>query len=136
MKRLQTTILIALSLILFTNGAIAQNKPLACQTEAAGGLAWVNKQWVTSSFKEIKFILAQSGKTLTKDSVANALRGNPEQVTCRNANSFIECTDTSGGGFFFNQQTLKGAVSQLLGSAFSTDVRDTVTVHIFSCTYF
>jgi hypothetical protein len=32
--------MIVLSLIFFTNGAIAQNKPLACQGEAAAGVDW------------------------------------------------------------------------------------------------
>lgn len=42
MKKLQITLMIGLSLIFFTNGAIAQNKPLGCQGAAAAGVDWQN----------------------------------------------------------------------------------------------
>ena len=136
MKKLQITLMIVLSSVFFTNGATAQNKPLACQTEAAAGLAWESGRWVTKSFVTVKFILVQTGKTLTTDSIAKALNSPASQITCRNINPQIECTDLSGGSLFFNPPTLNGGISQLLGSTISSAVRDTVTVQIFSCTPF
>lgn len=38
MKKLQITLMIVFSSSFFTIGAFAQNKPLACQTDAFGGL--------------------------------------------------------------------------------------------------
>jgi len=116
--------------------AQAQNKPLACQTEAAAGLSWENGRWVTKTFPAPKFILVQAGTLLTTDSVAKALIGEPSHVTCRDTKPQIECTDRSGGGLFFDPRTLSGGISQLLGGTSSGNRRDTVTVQIFSCTPF
>ena len=73
MKKQRITLMIVLGLILFTNGAIAQNKPLACQGEAAAGVNWQNGRWVTTKFETKKFVLVQAGNLLTKESVAKAL---------------------------------------------------------------
>jgi hypothetical protein len=45
MTKLQVSKLILLGSIFFASGVIAQNKPLACQTDAAGGLEWENGRW-------------------------------------------------------------------------------------------
>lgn len=117
--------------------AQAQNKPFACQTDVAAGLAWVNGRWITNSFEKPKFILVQAGMVLTADSVAKTLSSVSSFVTCKN-NTYlhIECTDMMGGSLFFDPETLKGGISQLYGSINSGAKRDTVTVQIFSCTPF
>ena len=136
MKKIPVALLILLCSVLFTNGAIAQNKPLACQVDASAGLNWENGRWVTKSFVTNKFILVQAGNTLTTDSVAKALKATLKNVSCRNAYPQIDCTDVSGGGLYFDPRVLRGGISQLIGSTDSGSVRDTVTVEIFSCTPF
>jgi hypothetical protein len=137
MRKIPITLLIALSSALFTNGAAAQNQPLACQVEKNAGLAWENGQWITKTFIPFtsKFILVQAGNTLTMDSVAKVLRTTSD-VSCRYPGNSIECTDRSGGALFFEPKTLKGGVAQLLGSTEEGNQRDTVTVQVFSCTRF
>ena len=60
-------LLSALLLTLLGVSVQAQNKPLACQDVAAGGLKWENGRWVTSTFKTDKFILVLAGNNLTKE---------------------------------------------------------------------
>jgi hypothetical protein len=50
MKKLQATVLIALSSIFFTTEVIAQNIPLACQGEESAGLDWKQGTWVVKKF--------------------------------------------------------------------------------------
>ncbi len=132
-------LLILTSPLLSINTASAQNKPLACQVEAAAGLLWENGRWVTRSFELNKFILVQTRNTLTQDSVGKVLRATPDFVSCRNdvGNQLrIECSDVHGGSLFFDPKTQKGGISQLIGGTTSADARDTVTVQVFSCTPF
>lgn len=136
MKTIPIYLLILLCTVFFTNVAQAQNKPLACQVEASAGLKWESGRWVTRSFEEDKFILVQAGNTLTTASVGKVLRANPINVSCRNTNPQIDCTDLVGGGLFFDPTVLRGGISQLLGSTNSGPNTDTVTVQIFSCTPF
>ena len=135
MRKITLTLMIALSTTLFTNEATAQNRPLACQVEAAAGLLWENGRWVTKTLIEGKFILVQSGNTLTKDSIAKAFNLGAE-VTCRNNTNYIECTNEYGEALFFNPKTLKGGTAYLFGSINEGNVRDSVFVRAFSCTPF
>ena len=138
MRKLQITLMIVLSSFFFTNGAIAQNKPLACQEDASAGLKWENGRWTTKTFtSENKFILVQTKDGLTAESVAKAI-GNEfaNQVSCRNDPIHINCRDLTGGNLYFEPRTLKGGISQLLGSASNGTRRDTVSVQVFSCTPF
>jgi hypothetical protein len=114
----------------------AQNKPIACQSEAAAGLSWESGRWVTKSFEPPRFILIQVGKTLTTDSVGKALSTPSGQVTCREVEKEMLCSDRTGGSLYFDPQTLKGGISQLYGSILSGAKKDTVTVHVFSCVPF
>ena len=138
MKKAKITVMIVFSSIILTNGAIAQNKPLACQTEATAGLKWESGQWITKSFTAIRprFILVQAGNTLTTDSVGRALGANPVNVSCRNAWERIECTDTTGGSLLFDPKKLKGGISQLFGVLSDETEKDTVTVQNFFCNPF
>ena len=136
MKKIPITLLITLWSTLFTSAATAQNQPLACQGEAAAGLKWENGKWVTRTFNEKKFILVQTENTLTTDSVAKALNSPISQVTCRDTKPQIDCTDRTGGAFYFDPRTRTGGTAQLLGSTSKGDFKDTVTVQIFSCTPF
>ena len=137
MIKILLTLLIGLSSTFFTNGATAQNQPLACQVDKNAGLAWENGQLITKTFIPFasKFILVQAGNTLTTDSVAKVLRTSAG-VSCRYPGNSIECTDTSGGALYFDPKTLKGGVAQLLGSTEEGNRRDSVTVQVFSCTPF
>ena len=136
MRKIPLTLLIALSSTFFTNGATAQNKPLACQEEATAGLKWESGRWITKTFVEDKFILVQVGNTLTTDSVAKAINSYLPDVTCKNDTERVQCADMSGGVLFFDKKTLKGGAAQLLGSISRADRRDTVSAHVFSCTPF
>ena len=136
MRKLQITLLIVLSSIIFTNIAIAQNRPFACQVDASAGLKWESRRWVTKTFEATKFILVQSGNTLTADSASKALVTASILVSCKNTSAEILCTDEGGGSLYFDPKTMKGGVSQLFGSTNDGDRRDTVTVQVFSCAPF
>ena len=136
MKTLPIMLLILASSLLSTNTALAQNKPLACQTDAVGGLQWENGRWVTTSYLERRFILVETKDGLTTDSVGKALNSDLLSVSCRKA-PFVTCYDNLGGNLYFNPQTLNGGISQLLGSISSNATRrDSVSVQVFSCTPF
>jgi hypothetical protein len=113
--------------------AQAQNKPLACQDDAVGGLNWENRSWATSTFKTEKFILVQAGNTLTKESVAKVLN-TPMPITC---NSYKGERISCAADFqflLFNIKTLKGGISHMLGATTPDGVyKDSVVVQAFSC---
>jgi hypothetical protein len=134
MRNLMSTLLITLVGV----SAQAQNKPLACQAEAAAGLQWENGRWATSTFKPRppKFILVQAGTLLTTDSVAKALVSDPSHVTCRDTKPQIECADRTGASLFFDPRTLSGGISALFGGTMSGANKDSVFVQVFSCTPF
>jgi hypothetical protein len=73
-KKIHFALLIILSSVFFSAGAIAQNKPLACQSDVSAGLSWENGRWVTSTFNGSKFILVQTKDGLTGESVGKALK--------------------------------------------------------------
>lgn len=136
MKKIPVSLLILLCSLFFTSGATAQNKPLACQGDAAAGLLWENGRWVTKSFKTDKFILVQTNSGLTLESVAKAIASDSELVSCRKFGARISCVDPIGHSLFFDPRTLRGGVSQMFGSMDSDIKRDTVSVQVFSCTQF
>lgn len=135
MKRVSISLLVLLCSLLFQSGAIAQNKPLACQTDAIGGLQWENGQWVLSKYGSQKFILVQTNEGLTKDSVAKALRIEETLVTCKKEGT-VTCFDNFGGHLLFDLKTLKGGIAVLYGSILTKGERDSVVVKVFSCTSF
>ena len=121
---------------LCANVALAQNKPLACQVDASAGLKWENGQWKVARFTAEKFILVQQGNILTKESVAKAMSNRfPNQITCTTdvVDSLITCTDRSGGNLIFQPGSLRGGVSQLVGALTTENVRDALTVDVFTC---
>ena len=128
------TLLIAM---LCANLALAQNKPLACQVDAAAGLKWETGEWRATRFQPKKFILVMSGDTLTKESAAQALNTLYARAVSCNTDDYdkmISCIDRSGGSLVFMPKTLKGGVSQLLGTMLdSIESRDTVSVSAFTC---
>ena len=137
MKKLQITLMIVLSSVFFTNGATAQNKPLACQVDEAAGLDWENGRWVTQKFVTSKFILVQAGNNLTNESVAKVLKNPfPKQITCRYSAPEFTCFDHAGQTLYFNPIALKGGISKLFGSTGVGAERDSVAVQVFSCTPF
>ena len=117
----------------FANQAVAQNKPLACQSDGQAGMKWEGGQWITVSFSPQKFILVQSQESLTLDSVAKILIASPSQVSCKNVKPQISCIDSSGGNLFYDPNSLKGGVAQMLGGSLNTAKKDTVSVVVFSC---
>ena len=137
MKKIPVTLLILLCSVFFTNGAIAQNKPVACQTDAVGGLEWGNGKWEISSYTSQKFILVQTNEGLTKDSVAKALKIDefPQLITCKKDET-ITCFDPLGGHLLFDPKTLKGGIAILYGSISTKTKKDSVAVKVFSCTAF
>ena len=135
MKKIPFALLIFFCSMFFTDGAIAQNKPLACQTDAVGGLEWENGRWVIRSYVAQKFILVQTNEGLTKASVGTALKIIPELVTCQK-NETVSCFDELGGHLLFDPKTLTGGIAILYGSISTKSNRDSVTVRVFSCTAF
>ena len=137
MKKLQITLMIMLGSFFFTNGAVAQNKPLACQVDEAAGLDWANGRWSSTLFKTQKFILVQAGNTLTTESVAKVINNKlPNTISCRYNAPEITCLDPAGRMLYFNPQVLRGGTSRLFGSTMDGANRDSVVVEIFSCTPF
>ena len=132
-------LLIVLSSVFFSAEALAQNQPLACQSDKRGGLFWENGRWVISSFNEKKFILIQTKNGLSEASVAKAL-GNvtPDQVVCLPAyGGKVRCSDDFGGYLLFDPKTLKGGISIIWGATLADDTdRDSLSVTAFSCTPF
>ena len=115
----------------------AQNKPLACQVDAAAGLEWENGRWITARFVRNNFILVQAGNNLTNESVAKVLNvRNPKYITCRYSDPEITCFDPFGQTLFFDPTALRGGKSRLLGSTSVQVERDSVAVEVFSCTPF
>ena len=124
------TLLIAL---LCANLALAQNKPLACQVDAAAGLKWENGQWRIARFIEQKFILVLDGKILTKESVERAFNLGHSNFVCRTTfNGKILCNNDTGSQLFFNPYNLKGGLAATFGATMD-DTPDTVSVDVFTC---
>lgn len=136
MKKIQIPLLFLLCFLFFTSEAIAQNKPLACQSDAASGLEWENGEWAIRRYVAQKFILVQTNEGLTKDSVAKALNVDyPDLISCKKEGT-VTCFDQFGGHLLFNPKVLKGGISFLFGSISTQTRRDSVTVIVFSCTPF
>jgi hypothetical protein len=137
MKKLKTTVLIALSSIFLTTEVIAQNIPLACQGEESAGLEWENGKWAITRFNTHKFILVKTGNSLTTESVAKAsMNPFPDQITCKNNTTVILCNDMAGGAIIFNARTFKGTLALILGGTSQESKKDSVIVEVFSCTPF
>ena len=140
MKKIHFTLLIALSSVFFSAGVIAQNKPLACQSDALGGLAWDKGRWNVTAFPAHKFILVRTGDFFTSESVGKAMHGMPaDGIKCEKVlKERISCRNTVGGFLYFDPATLKGGVSLLFGAGVSDNSteKDTVSVMVFSCTPF
>jgi hypothetical protein len=139
MKKIYFTLLAVLSSLFFSAEAVAQNQPLACQSDAIGGLHWEDRRWNIRSFQEKRFILVQSQNGLTKESVAKAL-DTPliKEVTCLSTPlSYISCGDSLGGFLYFQPKTLKGGIAQLTGTTMDNlNKRDDPSINAFSCTPF
>lgn len=140
MKKPLIAMLMVFSSIFFTNKAIAQNKPLACQQNVNVGVEWERGRWASRDFILRKYILVQAGRTLTLDSVARAIQPDqptPDQITCNTTIlGHIACADMTGNTLFFDPKTLNGGISKLFGATNTSDIRDTVSVSVFSCTPF
>lgn len=132
-------LLTVLSSIFLSTEAVAQNQPLACQSDAAAGLSWENGQWVTASFLPTRFILVKTTDGLTKESVAKIFRATPEELHCRSVFKMrFSCSDEFGGHFFFDPATLKGGTAQIFATVLSDNgtKKDTPFLTAFSCTPF
>lgn len=140
MKKIHFTLLIALSSVFFSAGVIAQNQPLACQSDESAGLSWENGRWKVGSFVPKKFILVQTNGGLTNTSVANAFGASvgAENVRCgfNYSKTLITCNEPSGDSLIFNPQNLKGGIAKLFGTIMSGDTRDTPYLYAFSCASF
>ena len=136
MRKLKISLLLLCSMF-FINGAVAQNKPLACQGEAAAGINWQNGRWVTTKFETKKFVLVQAGNLLTKESVAKAFESTDiNSANCSYSYGEITCSLSLGRILYFNPVSLRGATSALYGSTYAGNQRDSVAVEVFSCTPF
>jgi hypothetical protein len=87
--------------LLFVSNTYAQNSPIACQDDAAGGLSWIGGRWQVTSFSNIRrFILVLQGKNLTKNSASKAIGGDlgeSEDTICRVVfGGRISCSDDWG----------------------------------------
>lgn len=138
MKKIAAILLVVLNLTFFPSSVSAQNKPLACQVDKAAGLIWERGRWATTSFVAKKFILVQTGFTLTEESVAKAFSEVSLSMgaSCSTVLSeLVSCRNDLGTSLFFDFKTLKGAIAKTFGSTMTTtDYKDTVSVEVFSCT--
>ena len=125
--------------------AFAQNRPLACQADESAGLDWKNGRWEIARFapKPAKFILVQTGDSLSPESVGKVLievSEIPEHVmpSCRRdaRDDHVVCIDGWGGGnsLIFSFRTMKGSRAALLGSISANQKqKDSVSVTTFTC---
>ena len=134
--KIYVALLTALSSIIFSGGAIADNQPLACQSDEVGGLAWENGRWGLHSFIPQKFILVQSTNGLTQESVSKLFTSS---ANCRTVfQKRVSCSSDFGRSLFFDPATLKGGYSLMFGGIQADNVpdKDTMVVIAFSCTPF
>ena len=137
MKKIHFTVLTVLSSIFFSAGAIAQNQPLACQSDERAGLSWENGRWKVAAFIPLRFILVKTNDGLTNDSVGKIFESSADHVLCRTRYSRVRCHDSYGGFLFFDPETSKGGFSKLYGAIVDRmDRRDTPALTAFSCTPF
>ena len=119
------------------NPAIAQNKPLACQVEETVGLNWENGRWQVTRFNIRKFILVQSGNTLTLESVSKVLDSSASLVVCKNEAPQISCQGLAGEYLYYNPINKSGGIARMFGSSMKQgNNRDSVTVSVFTCESF
>lgn len=136
---MQRWILPVTATALLITPALAQNRPLACQADAAAGLNWKNGRWETTSFfpKPDKFILVSSGKSVTPESVQNVLNEvQPPNCIAGTADGDIFCVSSYGSGYslLFSIKTMTGAFAKLFGGIMTGEqYRDTVSVTTFTC---
>jgi hypothetical protein len=129
--------------LLFGTNTYAQNKPIACQDDAYGGLIWRDGRWQTATFTNVRrFILVLQGKNLTQKSASMALGGggdigvDPDTKCLLVFGGKISCSDEFGGYLMFDPETMKGAISQLIGGTSLGEKRDTLGVRAFTCQQF
>lgn len=124
--------------------AFAQNRPLACQADESAGLDWKNGRWEVARFtpKPSKFILVQTGDSLTTESVAKIFSAvetpNSFMPSCRRdaGDDHVFCTDgyNSGQALIFSFRTMKGSITNLFGGiSANQQQRDSVSVATFTC---
>ena len=137
MKRLLSNFTMLLLSIFFLNNAIAQNKPVACQTEETVGLNWQNGRWQVTRFNVKKFILVQAGNLLTTESAGKAIDSPASLVTCKNEAPQISCSGVSGEYLYYDTLNRSGGIARIFGGTMKRpDYRDSVTVSVFTCESF
>ena len=123
----------------FSNPFEAQAKgaPLACQVEAAGGLAWEGSRWISTAFKEGKFILVLEDNKLQTESASKAMHLNAPTTCIEVSKKRISCQDQYGGYLLFDPITMQGTIARLSGGADNdSKERDTISVEAFACQSF
>lgn len=143
-KVMRQLMLAAIASLLPVSVALAQNRPLACQSDESAGLDWSNGRWEVTRFNPIpaKFILVQTGESLTPKSVAKVFSAveipNSFMPSCRRdtGDDHVFCTDgfNSGQSLIFSFGTMKGSIAKLLGSiSANQQSKDSVAVTTFTC---
>ena len=136
---MQRWILPVTATALLITPAFAQNRPLACQADAAAGLSWENGRWGTASFfpKPDRFILVSSGKSVTPESVQKVLdETQPPNCIAGMGDGTIFCVSSYASGYslLFSMKTMKGAIAKLFGGIMTGEqYRDSVSVTTFTC---
>ena len=137
MKKVQIHLVLTLILIFVISKAVAQGKPIACQSEEAAGLQWENKKWKSARYKPSKFILVLNNKNLTTESVAKVFETSNWQVSCTPTGITISCNTLTGEFIVFDPKTMNGGMTHLLGATMDDkDQRDSLVIEAFSCVPF
>jgi len=142
MSRIFFALLLATALLIAP--AFAQDRPLACQADAAAGLDWENGRWEVTNFnpRPAKFILVQTGDSLSPESVAKVFSESetPKHLMpiCRRdaGDDYVFCTDgyNAGRSLIFSFRTMNGSRAALFGSISANQkYRDSVIVTTFTC---
>ena len=108
---------------------------LACQYTRSTGFIFQNGNWVTTNFNlEKPFFLKINGDHLDSASTQKVL-GLGTSICSYTDFGPQGCTDSGGDYIYFNERTLRGAVSMVAGSGEpdSDLTRDTVGVSMFIC---
>jgi hypothetical protein len=132
--------LFSVTLLFFISNSALANGQYACMEGMSSGLVWENGVWKTSQFDKNNFILTVRNnqteieqKFVGKDTSTKFKCDRTKVLTF----DFLNCVSRSAAHITFDENTLSGAHSRLLGSVASIDkFRDTLSVNTFTCQKF
>jgi hypothetical protein len=108
---------IATLVILFISTSVLADGQYACVSSDAAGLNWEDGSWKVSKFKDVNSLLSIKGSG-SKVEYKAADSNSPDTLNCTLTDlDFLKCSsDMTALNIVFNEKSLRGGVSGLLGS--------------------